>query len=461
MAIGSKTAKSLLSCGALVVLAFGALFSHGQTALTSLEAYISSNNRFGRKIFKDLHTASPERNVVFSPIGISSQFACFAEGARWGEIRQEINRAFEWKEGQGLGVAHRMLRARFEGPSTRLTPEELRKQADRRYQEIVDSLVAEFGDVGKEIAERWTGKWGMPLPGDPGYLPPVEPLEFGPEEIWISNALLHYGAFGSNAFRERFKVDAQRDFGLEFKDISEANVRSGKIWIPAEDRDAITQLFDGLHFWLTSTVHLATKWRPNSFHHDNPHPGTFFPRSGQPVQVTMMPSGLDFYFYTKTPAYESVILPAESVDFVVILPRKGTDLLLLERTLALDPDLPKAGFERRLGDVELPQFDFAFESEYRPFLEKLGVKRIFEDLGNLVYVPRSKIMGVKQRAAIVVDREGIKADATTDSAGVLGGLYGEAEAFHMKVDRPFIFEIRDNVTGCLFFLGAIMDPSHH
>jgi len=65
-----------------------------------------------------------------------------------------------------------------------------------------------------------------------------------------------------------------------------------------------------------------------------------------------------------------------------------------------------------------------------------------------------------------VDEWGIKARAITFLGGVAGGVMGGSmppppPPFHMVVNRPFLFFIRDNVTDALLFAGVEMNPTTH
>jgi serine protease inhibitor len=42
---------------------------------------------------------------------------------------------------------------------------------------------------------------------------------------------------------------------------------------------------------------------------------------------------------------------------------------------------------------------------------------------------------------------------------VYGGVVGGQEPFHVKLDRPFVFLVRDQTTNVLLFIGAVMDPT--
>ena len=70
-----------------------------------------------------------------------------------------------------------------------------------------------------------------------------------------------------------------------------------------------------------------------------------------------------------------------------------------------------------------------------------------------------ELSGVVQKTEITVDENGIRADAGTIVHGVYGGVMGVQSPFHMTLDRPFLFIIRDNVTRALLFAGVVTNPT--
>jgi serpin B len=93
-------------------------------------------------------------------------------------------------------------------------------------------------------------------------------------------------------------------------------------------------------------------------------------------------------------------------------------------------------------------------------IKDMGIRKVFRDLTAIVRIRPSFLTQVAQRADIRVDWSGIYAEAETITGGVIGGIGDtKQEPFRMKIDRPFLFLVRDNATDTLLFIGAVMDPT--
>jgi serine protease inhibitor len=415
--------------------------------------YIDSNARFGTKMFKTLHAANPDRNVVFSPIGISSLLACLREETYESKARAELDRVFEWEPEQELGVFHRLFAGRFVVPPAPLPEEERREKAKKFY----ERLYSDFGDAVPEDFEHF-------------YRSEEKREAAGREEFWIKNALLYHGDLVDRKFNWGLNK-AREYFGLEF-----VHIKNAEQWRAAlPDAPTIKNLSDEESnerlFLLENTVQLGTKWFGNTFLLNKPKPGDFHPTSKSTIRVTILLSEFEAYPYAKTDEFETVVLPAGRADFVVILPAEGNNIQAIEDALARNPDLLAPLLKKIHGDVELPEFHFTSDTDFQPLLESLGMQGAFGDFdivwdasirasSNLKKVPY-RLRGVKQRTDILIDRTGIQAGARTAAWGVWGGIMTGEAVFHMKVNRPFLFQVRDNVTGMLIFMGAVMDPSRH
>ena len=66
------------------------------------------------------------------------------------------------------------------------------------------------------------------------------------------------------------------------------------------------------------------------------------------------------------------------------------------------------------------------------------------------------IYTVLHKAYIDVNEKGTEASAATAVGMTRGGISAPSEIF--RADRPFIFMIRDNITGSILFMGRIINP---
>jgi serpin B len=72
---------------------------------------------------------------------------------------------------------------------------------------------------------------------------------------------------------------------------------------------------------------------------------------------------------------------------------------------------------------------------------------------------RLVIAKVFHKGFVRVDEKGTEAAAATGVMGIRAGGMAEKPPRQLKVDRPFLFLIRDNASGLVLFLGRVSDPS--
>lgn len=146
---------------------------------------------------------------------------------------------------------------------------------------------------------------------------------------------------------------------------------------------------------------------------------------------------------------------------VVLLPAK-------DRCEAFEAELTAEQLQDIVDDLAprqvwltLPKLNYTSAGfRLKPMLEGLGMAEAFtagkadcsgiDDAGGLV------VSDVHHKAAMIVDEEGTEAAAAT-GVGLAGSALIEPPV-EMRVDRPFIFLIRDTRTGALLFVGRIVDP---
>jgi serpin B len=112
-------------------------------------------------------------------------------------------------------------------------------------------------------------------------------------------------------------------------------------------------------------------------------------------------------------------------------------------------------------DLTLPKFEFECEVGCKTLLQSLGMEDAFEpvvaDLGAMVDPDLSRpwIDEVYHKAFVAVDEKGTEAAAAT---AVVMTETSVPEVVTVSADKPFIFLIRDQVTGSILFMGRVLDP---
>jgi len=113
-------------------------------------------------------------------------------------------------------------------------------------------------------------------------------------------------------------------------------------------------------------------------------------------------------------------------------------------------------------DVTMPKFKATGSMELSEALGALGMKRAFGDGADFSGISTSfplKISAVVHRAFAEVDEKGTEAAAATAVVMSESATSVEITPPPFKVDRPFLFFVRDDKSGAVLFSGRIVDPS--
>ena len=142
----------------------------------------------------------------------------------------------------------------------------------------------------------------------------------------------------------------------------------------------------------------------------------------------------------------------------ILLPPPGgsADALVASLTPARWEQLLATLAEREL-DVHLPRFRLEYEDEWKDVLTTLGMGVAFDDaaadFSRLSPLGRDMFLTfVKQNVFIDVNEQGTEAAAVT-TVGV--GLTSLPPSF--RVDRPFVFAIRERLSGAVLFVGKVAE----
>jgi serpin B len=109
-------------------------------------------------------------------------------------------------------------------------------------------------------------------------------------------------------------------------------------------------------------------------------------------------------------------------------------------------------------DLWLPKLQLEWSRKLNDDLQALGMRTAFipggadftamSSLGDGLYISR-----VKQKTFVKIDEEGTEAAAVTSTGVTTTSVQLPVT---MRVDRPFIFAIRERLTGTVLFMGKIV-----
>ena len=121
----------------------------------------------------------------------------------------------------------------------------------------------------------------------------------------------------------------------------------------------------------------------------------------------------------------------------------------------------KFGYKEKV-EVTLPRFKLESKLDLVEPLKQLGMTDMFGSTADFSGMTGGTNKGlyvseIVQKAFVEVNEEGTKATAATAAILMLNSSRPEPERF--TCDRPFMFLIRDNLTGMILFSGHVTDPS--
>jgi serine protease inhibitor len=180
----------------------------------------------------------------------------------------------------------------------------------------------------------------------------------------------------------------------------------------------------------------------------------------QTVTHPRMSRAGEFEYY-EDDAFQAVCLPyaGRAVSMYVFLPKKSLDEFLQ----SLTPENWRqwlTQFRSQKGALELPRFKLENEYSLKEVLAALGMPAAFTRQANFHGISDESLYidWIRQKTYVDVNEEGTEAAAVTGIGFRAAAIMREPPPFRMVVDRPFFLAIREDQSGAILFLGAIMDP---
>ena len=107
----------------------------------------------------------------------------------------------------------------------------------------------------------------------------------------------------------------------------------------------------------------------------------------------------------------------------------------------------------------MPRFEYDSDFSLKEALAALGMPDAFTSAADFSGMTGNRelfISEVIHKAFVSVDEEGTEAAAAT--AVVMSLSAAPEEPVEFTADRPFVFLIRDNLTGTILFVGRVVNP---
>jgi serine protease inhibitor len=368
-------------------------------------ALVTSQNRFGFKLYAELARKDSARNLFISPASVMLALAMTYAGAR-GETRRALAETLE-----------------LEGIDD--------DQLGRAAADLLVALRRTDSRVILSVANSLWARAGLALRPD-----------------FIRRAEQSFDA----------KVNT-----LDFARGDAAGAVND--WVRKQTRGKIEAIVDRLPpealLVLINAVYFKADWA-RQFDRRASHEGAFrLPGGGQKQVMMMVQSGT--YRYYQARDVQAVALPygGGHLSMYVFLPGPRSDLEAFARLL--QPRRWNAwmdDFHETDGRIELPRFKLAYEASLIQPLHDLGMAVAFgerADFAGICDSGRVQVDDVRHKALMEVNEEGTEAAAATSVTMVLTS-FAPKRTFSMVVDRPFFCAIRDDRSGAILFMGAIVDP---
>jgi serpin B len=253
---------------------------------------------------------------------------------------------------------------------------------------------------------------------------------------------------------------------LDFAQESEAARKTINDWVSEQTEGKIQDLIPkgglnaAVRLVLTNAIYFNGKWS-KPFEADSTYDRDFTLLDGTTIQVPTMHQ-TEMFAYTEGEGYQAVELPYRDSNMAMLflLPAEGR---FEEIEGQLSHELVAGvveGLEFHDVRLSLPKFSFESGLGLAKTLIQMGMPSAFgnADFSGMTGDRALFISDVLHKAFVAVDEKGTEAAAAT--AVIMAELAApvEDEPIVMKLDRPFIFMIRDQETGTILFVGRVLNP---
>ncbi|KAG6462367.1 hypothetical protein O3G_MSEX013209 [Manduca sexta] len=211
---------------------------------------------------------------------------------------------------------------------------------------------------------------------------------------------------------------------------------------------------------VTNAMYFKGFWR-HAFNRRLTRGACFYNRGKcQNVQMMDLQAKLNYAYIDNLRAH-AVELPYQDARYSMILlvPRDRDGIYTLTRDLPY-MSLPQISYLMEIEDIKLslPKFTVDYSEDVVAALKKMRINALFSTEANLSSIfegSKPYVNGIYHKVYMSVDEEGTVA-AAASSAMVVPLIN---DGVDLRADRPFVFFIRDNLSGVVLFEGKIEEPN--
>lgn len=384
--------------------------SRSVPSAADVAAASASTNAFGLDLLRSLAAGGPDANVVVSPASVATALAMLAPGAR-GKTAAEI-----------AAVLHTTLPA--------------------------DRFADAVGTLDSATVQRATGDKATMRQSD---------------TLWLQK---------DYQLQQQYldTLAAAFDTGVRETDFSQPDQARNAInaLVQQQTDDLIKDLFpqgsldSSTRLVLTDALYLKAKWA-QPFEPADTAPRTFHRADGTTADRPTM-AGHVVEPFASGPGWQYTEIPyaGDHMAMDVLLPDAGTFDTFRKGLDAQELSSIVSGAQPTPVDLQLPKFTFDYSAGLNQTLANLGMPTAFSpaaDFGGIPAKPDGlQVTDVVHKAHIAVAEDGTTAAAATGVAVGTSAIAEPQQAAVMHVDRPFLFLIRDTVSGQVLFVGQVTDP---
>jgi serpin B len=388
-----------------------------EPGMTQRGSLANSTSTFALDLYQQLR--AKKENLAYSPYSISLAAAMAYAGAR--------------------GETERQMASTFHFPLPQ------------------DPLHAAFGALHHELAMR-------------GRKPAQPASEATPFRLNIANAV--WGQDGYDLLPGYLDL-LNRYYGaglglLDFATAPEASRNIINDWCREETEGRIPKLLrpgtvnSATRLVLTNAIYFNAAWR-QPFDPDRTTSEAFHLLDGRSILVPMMKQKAK-HDYVLGQGFQAVILPyaGGEISMWVVVPDSGRFNVFEDSLVASQVDAIVAQKSWGLVNLTMPKFEVDTYYSLKETLSILGMPLAFDLRANFSGITGHRklfIQDVVHQAFVSINEKGTEAAAATGIAIAPGMPRTPPVPVEIRIDRPFVFFIRDVETGTILFVGRVLDPS--